>query len=51
MGYKLLGIVVWRGRKWILGRLFPGAKPVIAGALLVVIAGVVLGARQRGSGD
>ena len=51
MGYKLLGMVAWKGRSWILGRLFPRATPLVAGAALLVIAGVVLGARQRGSGD
>ena len=51
MGYKLLGIVAWKGRRWILGRLFPRTTPLIAGAVLLVVAGVLLGARQRGSGD
>jgi hypothetical protein len=51
MGYKLLGMMVWKSRKWILGRMFPGAKPLIAGGLLLVIAGVVLGARQRAADE
>jgi len=51
MAYKLLGIVVWRGRKWILGRLFPGTKPLVAGGLLLGIAGVLLAVRRRGDED
>ena len=54
MAYKLLGIVVWRGGKWFLRRKYGSAmppKPVLAGGLLLVIAGVLLAARQRGGED
>jgi hypothetical protein len=55
MAYKLLGMVVWRGGKWFLRRRYGTAmapKPVLAGGLLLVIAGVVLAAaRQRGGED
>ena len=52
MAYKLLGIVVWKGAKWFLRRKYGAAmapKPLmLAGGLLVVIAGIVLASRQRG---
>ena len=51
MGYKLLGIVVWKGGKLLLRRRYGTwlPKPVLAGGLLLVIAGIVLaGLRSRG---
>jgi hypothetical protein len=41
MGYKLLGLVVWRGGKWYLRRKFPGLgrKLAIAGASGLLLAG------------
>jgi hypothetical protein len=55
MAYKLLGMVVWKGGKWFLRRRYGTAmapKPVLAGGMLLVIAGVVLAAaRQRGGED
>ena len=54
MGYKLLGIVVWKGGKWFLRGRFRGVKapkPVLAGGLLLVVAGIVLATRARGGDD
>jgi hypothetical protein len=54
MAYKLLGIMVWKGGKWFLRHRYGTAmapKPVLAGGMLLVIAGVLLAARQRGGGD
>ena len=52
MGYKLLGMVVWKGGKLFLRRRYGTAmvpKPFLAGGLLLVIAGIVLAAaRARG---
>jgi hypothetical protein len=51
MLYKLLGMAVWRGAKLFLRRKYGTAmapKPVLAGGLLLVIAGVLLAVRQRG---
>lgn len=54
MLYKLLGMVVWKGGKLFLRRKYGSAakapKPLLAGGLLLVIAGVVLAvvARARG---
>jgi hypothetical protein len=53
MGYKLLGMGVWKGGKWFLRRKYGTAmapKPVLAGALLLVLLGVALATRSR-SGD
>jgi hypothetical protein len=50
MGYKLLGIVVWKGAKWFLRRKYGAAmapKPVLAGGLVLVLMGVALAAKQR----
>jgi hypothetical protein len=55
MGYKLLGIVVWKGGKWFLRRKYGSGMPpksLLAGGLLLVIVGVlVAAARQRGGED
>jgi hypothetical protein len=54
MAYKLLGMVVWKGAKWFLRRKYGAAmapKPVLAGGLLLVIAGIVLATRQRSGAD
>jgi hypothetical protein len=51
MLYKLLGMAVWKGGKVFLRRKYGTAmapKPLLAGGLLLVIAGVVLAARTRG---
>jgi hypothetical protein len=44
-------MLVWRSRKWILGRMFPGTKPLIVGGALLLLAGIALGARQRASDE
>ncbi|MBV9194080.1 MAG: hypothetical protein JO168_08025 [Solirubrobacterales bacterium] len=55
MGYKLLGIVVWKGGKWYLRRRFPGMprKLAIAGAAGAVLAGAAAAAvaAQRAGSD
>jgi hypothetical protein len=55
MVYKLLGMVVWKGGKWFLRRRYGAAmapKPLLAGGLVLVIAGIVLAvARQRSGGE
>jgi hypothetical protein len=51
MGYKLLGIVVWKGGKWFLRRKYGAAmapKPLLAGGLVLALIGVAVAARQRG---
>jgi hypothetical protein len=51
MGYKLLGLVVWKGGRLLLRRRYGTwlPKPVLAGGLLFVIVGIVLAAlRSRG---
>jgi hypothetical protein len=54
MFYKLLGMVVWKAAKSLLRYRYGSAmapKPLLAGGLLLVIAGIVLGARQLGNGE
>ena len=54
MGYKLLGMVVWKGAKWFLRRKYGAAmapKPVLAGGLRAADPGVAFAARQRSGGD
>jgi hypothetical protein len=44
MGYKLLGMLVWKGAKWFLRRKYGSAmapKPVLAVGLLLVVFGAV----------
>jgi len=51
MAYKLLGIVVWRGAKWVLRRKYGAAlapKPLLAGGVVLALIGAALAARQRG---
>jgi hypothetical protein len=51
MGYKLLGIVVWKGGKWFLRRKYGAAmapKPLLAGGLVLAAIGVAVAAKQRG---
>ena len=51
MGYKLLGMAVWKGAKWFLRRKYGAAmapKPLLAGGLVLVLVGAALAvARQR----
>lgn len=52
MGYKLLGLVVWKGGRWYLrrryGRLVPSRRVALAGAVGLLAAGVAAAA-VRGS--
>jgi hypothetical protein len=50
MGYRLLGIAVWKGAKWFLRRKYGAArapKGLLAGGLLALVVGIVLATRQR----
>ncbi|HVL95752.1 MAG TPA: hypothetical protein VM266_07810 [Solirubrobacteraceae bacterium] len=50
MGYKLLGMAVWKGGKLVLRRKYGRTyvpKPLIAGGLLVAAIGLLLVARAR----
>jgi hypothetical protein len=52
MFYKLLGMAVWNGGKFVLRHQLP--KPVLAGTALVLVGGVALAvaaARRNGSDD
>ena len=53
MFYKLLGMVVWNGAKFMLRRRYGptyAPKPLLAGAVIAVVAGVaVLAARRESS--
>ena len=52
MFYKLLGMVVWNGAKFFLRRKYGptyAPKPVLAGAVIAVVAGVALLASRRES--
>ena len=55
MFYKLLGMVVWNGGKFVVRTRYgssPVPKPLLAGAALAVVGGVVvLLARHNGSDD
>jgi hypothetical protein len=54
MGYKLLGIVVWKVGKSLLRpryRSMVPPKPLLAGGALLVIGGILLAVRARGGGD
>ena len=44
-GYKLLGLVVWRGGKWYLRRRLPSTRKLVlvgAGGVTVAVGGAVL---------
>ena len=50
MGYKLLGIVTWKGAKWFLRRKYGAAmtpRPVLAVALALAVVGVALAVAKR----
>ena len=53
MLYKLLGMVVWNGVKFMLRRKYGptyAPKPLVAGAVIAIVAGVaVLAARRESS--
>jgi hypothetical protein len=45
MGYKLLGMAVWKGGKFFLRRRYGATmapKPLLAGGVLLVVGGIVL---------
>jgi hypothetical protein len=51
MFYKLLGMAVWNGAKWYLGRRFgssAGTKALVVGAALALGAGAVAALAKRG---
>ena len=50
MGYKLLGMAVWKGAKVFLKRKYGptyAPKPLVAGGLVVAIVGALLLAKSR----
>ena len=52
MFYKLLGMVVWNGAKLFLRRKYGptyAPKPLVAGAVIAVVAGVAILASRRDS--
>ena len=52
MFYKVLGMVVWNGGKLVLRRKYGSTyapKPVLAGAVIAVVAGVAVLASRRES--
>jgi len=54
MAYKVLGMIVWNGAKFVLRRRYGSpiaSKPVLAGGFLLAAAGVLLAARARSGGD
>ena len=53
MLYKVLGMVVWNGVKFVLRRKYGGPllpKPVVAGGIVAVAIALGLGARARAAG-
>jgi hypothetical protein len=53
MGYRLLGMAVWKGAKWFLrrryGQYVPSRRVLAAVAVGTAIAGVILVQRREGS--
>ena len=49
MGYKLLGLVVWKSARWYVGRKYPKARPLALGALVAVAVAAVTASRSRGA--
>jgi hypothetical protein len=51
MGYKLLGMAVWKGAKWYLrrtyGHLVPSRRVVLAGFVALVVAALALAGRKQ----
>jgi hypothetical protein len=50
-GYKLLGMVVWRGAKWYLRRRLPSTRTIVLAALASVsalVAGTLIARRASG---
>jgi hypothetical protein len=54
MGYKLLGMVVWKGGKLFLRRRYGAAmapKPLLAGGLVLVLAAIAAAVLRARGGD
>jgi hypothetical protein len=54
MFYKLLGMAVWNGAKWYLGRRFgsrPGGRALVVGGVLALGAGAAVALARRGDAD
>ena len=52
MLYKLLGMVVWNGAKFVLRRKYGptyAPKPLLAGGVIAIVAGVAILAARRDS--
>jgi hypothetical protein len=50
-GYKLLGMLVWRGGKWYLRRRLPSTRTIVLSALAgvsVLVAGSLIARRAGG---
>ncbi|MEA2273739.1 MAG: hypothetical protein QOI98_2447 [Solirubrobacteraceae bacterium] len=51
MGYKLLGMAVWKGGKWYVrreyGHLVPSRGVVLAGLVALVVAALALAGRKQ----
>jgi hypothetical protein len=50
MFYKLLGMAVWKGAKWYVGRRV-GSKALVAGGVLALGLGAAAVLTKRASGD
>ena len=48
MFYKLLGMAVWKGAKWYLGRRV-NTRPLVAGAIVAAVVGGAVVAAKRSS--
>jgi hypothetical protein len=54
MGYKLLGVVVWKGAKWFLRRKYGATMipvPVLAAGVVLAGAGVALAVRRNADAE
>jgi hypothetical protein len=53
MGYRLLGMIVWKGGKLFLQRKYGTwvPKPVLAGGLVAVLLGIALAASRSRGGE
>jgi hypothetical protein len=53
MGYRLLGMAVWKGAKWFLrrryGQYVPSRRVLAAAAVASTIAGLILAQRREAS--
>jgi hypothetical protein len=53
MGYRLLGMIVWKGGRLLLQRKYGlwVPKPLLAGGLLAVLVGIALAAARSRGGE